>query len=91
MKLEPFEVRQLSLFLATQKIGKTESRLKYVSTMAVVSVLLAGADVMVVSRKGETTVEMANGPVQRVQPYPEAIALLESLGAVNNHNCVSCQ
>ncbi len=50
-----------------------------------------GVDVMVVSRKGETTVDMANGPVQRVQPYPEAIALLESLGAVNNHNCVSCQ
>ncbi len=50
-----------------------------------------GADPMVVSRKGETTVDMANGPVQRVQPYPEAIALLESLGAVNNHNCVSCQ
>ena len=50
-----------------------------------------GADVMVVSRKGETTVDMANGPVQRVQPYPEAIALLESLGAVNNHNCVSCE
>ena len=50
-----------------------------------------GADVMVVSRKGETTVDMANGPVQRVQPYPEAISLLESLGAVNNQNCVSCQ
>lgn len=50
-----------------------------------------GADVMAVSRKGETTVDMANGPVQRVQPYPEAIALLESLGAVNNNNCVSCE
>ena len=50
-----------------------------------------GADVMAVSRKGETTADMANGPVQRVQPYPEAIALLESLGAVNNHNCVSCE
>ena len=50
-----------------------------------------GADVMAVSRKGETTVDMANGPVQRVQPYPDAIALLESLGAVNNHNCVSCE
>ena len=45
---------------------------------------------MVVSRRGQTTVDMANGPVQRVQPYPEAIALLESLGAKNNHNCVSC-
>jgi len=49
-----------------------------------------GADVTVVARNGRTTVDMANGPVQRVQPYPEAIALLESLGAKNNHNCVSC-
>ena len=49
-----------------------------------------GADVTVVSREGRTTVDMANGPVQRIQPFPETIALLESLGAVNNHNCVSC-
>ena len=49
-----------------------------------------GADVMVVSRKGQTTVDMANGPVQRIQPFPATIALLEGLGAVNNHNCVSC-
>jgi ankyrin repeat protein len=50
-----------------------------------------GADVMVVSRKGETVADMANGPVQRVRPYPEAVALLEELGSVNNHNCVSCE
>jgi ankyrin repeat protein len=49
-----------------------------------------GADVTFVSRRGQTTVDMANGPQQRVQPFPETIALLESLGAVNNHNCVSC-
>ncbi len=49
-----------------------------------------GADVMVVSRRGQTTVDMANGPVQRIQPFPGTIALLEGLGAVNNHNCVSC-
>ncbi len=49
-----------------------------------------GGDVMVVSRRGQTTVDMANGPVQRISPFPETIALLESLGAVNNHNCVSC-
>lgn len=49
-----------------------------------------GADVSVVSRRGQTTVDMANGPQQRTQPYPEAIALLESLGAKNSHNCVSC-
>ncbi|MFN2444417.1 MAG: ankyrin repeat domain-containing protein [Vicinamibacterales bacterium] len=49
-----------------------------------------GADVKVVSRSGQTTVDMANGPVQRVQPYPETVTLLESLGAKNNHRCVSC-
>ena len=49
-----------------------------------------GADVTFVSRRGQTTVDMANGPVQRIQPFPESVALLESLGAKNNHNCVSC-
>jgi ankyrin repeat protein len=49
-----------------------------------------GADPKAVSRTGQTTVDMANGPVQRVQPFPETIALLESLGAKNNHRCVSC-
>ncbi len=49
-----------------------------------------GADPMVVSRQGQTTADMANGPYQRIQPFPETIALLESLGAINNHNCVSC-
>ena len=48
------------------------------------------ADVTVVSRRGQTTVDMANGPVQRIQPFPEAIAVLEGLGAKNNHRCVSC-
>lgn len=45
---------------------------------------------MAVSRRGQTTVDMANGPVQRIQPFPETVELLESLGAINNHNCVSC-
>jgi ankyrin repeat protein len=49
-----------------------------------------GADVKAVNREGKTTADMANGPVQRTQPYPETIALLESLGAKNNHKCVSC-
>ena len=30
-----------------------------------------------VNRAGQTTVDMANGPVQRVQPFPETITLLE--------------
>jgi hypothetical protein len=49
-----------------------------------------GADPLVVSRRGQTTVDMANGPVQRISPFPETIALLESMGAKNNHNCQSC-
>ena len=49
-----------------------------------------GADVTAVSRRGQTTADMANGPVQRVSPIPETVALLERLGSKNNHNCVSC-
>lgn len=49
-----------------------------------------GADVTVVSRRGQTTADMANGPVSRVSPFPDTIALLERLGSKNNHNCVSC-
>ncbi|MGD8328504.1 MAG: ankyrin repeat domain-containing protein [Acidobacteriota bacterium] len=49
-----------------------------------------GADVTFVSRRGQTTVDMANGPQQRVNPFPETIALLEGLGAINNHNCIGC-
>ena len=49
-----------------------------------------GADVMAVSRRGQTTADMANGPYQRTLPFPDTLALLEGLGAVNNDNCVSC-
>jgi len=61
--------------------GDTESILYLVSK---------GADVTKVNREGNTTADMANGPVQRVQPFPEALALLEKLGARNNHKCVTC-
>jgi ankyrin repeat protein len=49
-----------------------------------------GANVKAVNREGKTTADMANGPVQRIQPWPEALALLEKLGAKNNQRCVSC-
>lgn len=49
-----------------------------------------GANVMAVSHIGQTTVDMANGPVQRYSPFPETVALLEKMGAKNNHRCVSC-
>ena len=49
-----------------------------------------GADVTAVSRRGQTTADMANGPVQRVQPFPPTVALLEKLGSKNNNKCLSC-
>jgi ankyrin repeat protein len=49
-----------------------------------------GADVMVANKAGQSTVDAANGPHQRVQPYPETIKLLEGLGATKNKRCVSC-
>ena len=49
-----------------------------------------GADPKAVNREGQTTLDMANGPVQRISPWPETIAYLESLGVVNNHKCMSC-
>jgi ankyrin repeat protein len=49
-----------------------------------------GVDVMAVSRKGQTTADMANGPVQRIPPFLETVAHLEKLGSKNNHKCKSC-
>ncbi|MEP7345248.1 MAG: ankyrin repeat domain-containing protein [Gemmatimonadaceae bacterium] len=49
-----------------------------------------GADIAAVSRKGQTTADMANGPVQRTPPFVETVALLEKLGSKNNHKCKSC-
>jgi ankyrin repeat protein len=49
-----------------------------------------GADPKIVNRAGQTTVDMANGPVQRISPFLETIKLLEGMGVKNNHKCVSC-
>jgi uncharacterized protein len=49
-----------------------------------------GADVKAVARSGQTVADMANGPVQRVSPFPATVALLEKLGSKNSHKCVSC-
>ena len=49
-----------------------------------------GADVTAVARSGQTTADMANGPVQRISPFPATVALLEKLGSRNSHKCVSC-
>jgi ankyrin repeat protein len=49
-----------------------------------------GGDVKAVSRRGQTTADMANGPVSRISPFPSTIELLEKLGSKNNHKCQSC-
>jgi ankyrin repeat protein len=49
-----------------------------------------GADVTLISRRGQTTADMANSPEQRAQPHPVTVALLEKLGSKNNHQCKSC-
>ena len=49
-----------------------------------------GADVKAVSESGQTVADMANGPRQRIQPFPETIALLLKLGSPFSDNCVSC-
>jgi ankyrin repeat protein len=59
-------------------------------TEVILFLVSKGADVTTVSRRGQTTVDMANGPQQRVQPFPATIALLESMGAKNNNRCQSC-
>ena len=49
-----------------------------------------GADVTLIARTGQSVADMANGPWERISPFPETVALLEKLGSKNNHQCVSC-
>ena len=49
-----------------------------------------GTDVNAISRRGQTTADLANSPEQRAQPHPATVALLEKLGSGNNHACRSC-
>ena len=49
-----------------------------------------GADPRRINRDGQSTADMANGPVQRIEPFPEARDLLIKLGARNSNKCVSC-
>ena len=49
-----------------------------------------GADVTLISRRGQTTADLANSPEQRAQPHPKTVVLLEKLGSKNNHECKTC-
>ena len=49
-----------------------------------------GAEIGAISRRGQTTADLANSPEQRAQPHPATVAMLEKLGSHNNHQCRSC-
>jgi uncharacterized protein len=50
-----------------------------------------GAKTDVKTKTGDTIADMANGPIPHSIPHPETVALLESLGSANSHNCRSDQ
>ena len=49
-----------------------------------------GARVDLVGRNGLTAADMANGPRERIQPFPETIKLLIKLGSKFSNRCQSC-
>ena len=49
-----------------------------------------GGDIMAISRRGQTTADMANGPVQRIPPFVETVDFLVKMGAKNSDKCKSC-
>ena len=49
-----------------------------------------GGNITLLNRNGQSVADMANGPVERVSPFPDTIALAERLGAKLLHACVSC-
>ncbi|HEY0931628.1 MAG TPA: ankyrin repeat domain-containing protein [Gemmatimonas sp.] len=52
--------------------------------------LSKGTDINAISRRGQTTADMANGPVQRIPPFLETLDLLVKKGAKNSNKCKSC-
>jgi len=49
----------------------------------------AGADIHATAKDGDTVADFANGLFEHAIPHPDTVALLESLGSVNSHNCRS--
>jgi len=49
-----------------------------------------GANIKAINREGNNVADMANGPVQRVEPFLPTLALLEKMGVKHQNKCVSC-
>jgi hypothetical protein len=56
----------------------------------IVYLVSKGARVDIVGKNGLTVADMANGPRERIQPFPETIKLLVSLGSKFSNRCISC-
>jgi ankyrin repeat protein len=50
-----------------------------------------GAKTGVKTKEGDSVADMANGPFPHSIPHPDTVALLESMGSPNSHNCRSDQ
>lgn len=48
-----------------------------------------GADVHATTKDGDTVADLANGLFEHAIPHADTVALLESLGSLNSHNCRS--
>jgi ankyrin repeat protein len=48
-----------------------------------------GADVKAKNKAGDTVADLANGPFEKSQLHPDAVALLVKLGSTNSNNCRS--
>lgn len=48
-----------------------------------------GADVHATTKDGDTVADLANGLFEHAIPHEDTVALLESLGSTNSHNCRS--
>ena len=51
--------------------------------------IAAGADIHTTTKDGDTVADLANGLFEHAIPHPDTVALLESLGSNNSHNCRS--
>ena len=49
-----------------------------------------GADPTLKARNGDSTADYANSRVRGIPPYPEAAALLRSMGADFKDDCAHC-
>jgi ankyrin repeat protein len=49
-----------------------------------------GARIDMAGKNGVTVADMANGPRERIQPFPETIKLAISLGSKFSNRCISC-